>query len=250
MSKENHTLTDFWQMRGMQSIWLTRNFSYRIGAFIALAASKAGVSPNILSLLSVAITLCSCAVAVWLEQGTWSAGIVVMLGLQVGYVFDCADGPLARATGKESSFGSLLDKICDMCSGMLFPCILAYGAGHYYYQGVIDADMDYTLRVLLVVIILRAILNVLLWLKELVLNQANRLREDKREHTLWWRLRRSVGLYIDEPVYRFGIGLAWAIDWFWEFAIIYSCGIFIITIVYLWTSKKEMDSIDRVTTKN
>ena len=245
MNNNNFKLEDFWQMRGMQSLWLTRNYSYRLGALIALMASRVGVPPNILSLLSVIITVGTCVLAVYFEQGTWLAGSVCIVGLQLGYAFDCADGPLARATGKESSFGSLFDKICDMSSGMLFPCVLAYGAGHYYYQGIIEAEMDYTLRVLLAVIILRSILNVLLWLKELVVHQANRLQLDTREHTLWWRVKRSAGLYIDEPVYRFGIGFAWALDWFWEFAIIYSIGIFVITAMYLWSSKREMDLADK-----
>jgi hypothetical protein len=84
-----------------------------------------------------------------------------------------------------------------------------------------------------------------LWLKELVVHQANRLKEDSREHTLWWRVKRLTGIYIDEPVYRLGIGLAWALDWFWEFVIIYSIGIMCITFVYLLSSKKEMDHMDK-----
>lgn len=226
-------------------MWATRNYSYRLGALIAMIAHRVGLSPNSLSLLSVIVTCCSCGMGIYFGQGTWSAGIIVILGLQIGYAFDCADGPLARVKTEESSFGSLLDKICDMSSGMLFPCILAYGAGHYYYRGIVEAEMDYTLRVLLIVIISRAILNVLLWLKELVMHKTNRLLEDKREHTLWWRIKRSAGLYIDEPIYRFGIGFAWALDWFWEFVIIYSIGIFIITVIYLWVSKKEMDAVDK-----
>jgi len=245
MNEQNYKGHDFWQMRGRQSIWVTRNFSYRLGAIVALLASRTGISPNALSLASAAITFCSCALAVYLGQGTWLAGIVVIFGLQIGYAFDCADGPLARATGRESSFGSLLDKICDLSSGMVFPCMLAYGAGHYYYQGVVEPESDYTLRILLIVVITRAILNVLLWLKELVVHQANRLKEDSREHTLWWRVKRLTGIYIDEPVYRLGIGLAWALDWFWEFVIIYSIGIMCITFVYLLSSKKEMDHMDK-----
>ena len=197
---------------------------------IAMVASRLGISPNILSLLSAVITFCSCALAVYLEQGTWLAGVVVIVGLQLGYAFDCADGPLAQGhrQGRAASV-SLLDKICDLSSGMVFPCVLAYGAGHYYYQGVVEAEMDYTLRVLLAVIILRSILNVLLWLKELVVHQASRLEEDTRERNLWWRTKKITSLYIDEPVYRLGIGLAWSLDWFWEFVIIYSIGILIIT---------------------
>jgi phosphatidylglycerophosphate synthase len=244
MSDHHYNYQDFWQMRARQSLWVTRNIGYRLGSVIAVAASRLGISPNVLSLLSAGITFCSCVLAVYLEQGTWAAGLVVILGLQLGYAFDCADGPLARAAGKESSFGSLLDKICDMSSGMIFPCVLAYGAGHYYYRGIVEPDMDYTLRVLLIVVISRAILNVLLWLKELVVYRAQRIKEDTRERSLWWRAKRITGLYIDEPVYRFGIGLSWALDWFWEFVIIYSIGIMLITLVYLWSSKKEMDHAD------
>ena len=245
MNNNNFKLEDFWQMRGRQSIWVTRNLSYRLGAIIATVACRLGISPNMLSLLSAVITFCSCVLAVYFEQGTWLAGFVCIVGLQLGYAFDCADGPLARATGKESSFGSLFDKICDMSSGMLFPCVLAYGAGHYYYQGIIEAEMDYTLRVLLAVIILRSILNVLLWLQELVVHQASRLEEDTRKRNLWWRAKKITSLYIDEPVYRLGIGLAWSLDWFWEFIIIYSIGILIITVIYLLSSKREMDLADK-----
>lgn len=231
-------------MRGRQSMWTTQHIGYRLGAAVALGASRLGVSPNIISLASAAITVLSCVLADYFGVGTWAAGIILVLGLQLGYAFDCADGPLARATGKGSSFGALLDKICDLSSGLLFPCILAYGAGHFYYQ-LFDKRLDYTLRVLLSVLILRVILSVLLWIKELVVYDADRLQEDTRGHTIWWRIKRSVGLYIDEPVYRFGIALAWVAGYFWEFIILYSVGIFVITLVYLISSKREMDEMDR-----
>lgn len=232
-------------MRGRQSIWVTRNLSYRLGSFIALISARLGITPNLLSLASAAVTLLTCLWAVYAGQETWLGGAVLIIGLQLGYAMDCADGPLARVTGQESSFGSLFDKICDLSSGMVFPCVLAYGAGHYYYQGIVDADYDFTLRVLLIVIILKAILNVLLWIKELLLYKADRTRDDARSHTLWWRVKKVVGLYIDEPVYRFGVALAWVFDWFWEFMIIYTAGVFVITLVYLLSSKKEMDAMDR-----
>lgn len=245
MRKEQPTFRHLLELRASQSMWMTRHFSYRLGALVAMAASRLGLSPNVLSLASAAITFSSCVLAVYLEQGTWLAGIVVILGLQIGYAFDCADGPLARATGRESSFGSLLDKVCDFSSGMVFPCVLAYGAGHYYYRGIVEPEMDYTIRVLLIVVISRAILSVLLWFKEMLLYQGKRLRESSHEPSLWSRIKRCTGLAIDEPVYRLGIGLAWALDWFWEFAIIYTVGIFLITIVYLFTSKREMDLADK-----
>ena len=242
--RKRYTYNDFWEMRGRQSIWFTRNISYRLGAAVAVVASRLGVTPNMISLLSGVITIFSTMLAVYLGQGSWVAGVALILGLQIGYAFDCADGPLARATGQGSSFGSLIDKITDLSSGMVFPCVMAYGAGHVYYE-LSDLRPDYTLRVLLSVLILRVILNVLLWLKELVVYSADRLKEDTRRHTLWWRVKKTVSLYIDEPVYRFCIGLAWSVGWFWEFIIIYSVGIFFVTLVYLFSSKKEMDQMDR-----
>lgn len=245
MRHEQPTFRQLFEMRASQSMWVTRHFSYRLGALVAMAASRLGLSPNVLSLASAAITFCSCVLGMYMEQGTWLAGIVVIVGLQIGYACDCADGPLARATGRESSFGSLLDKVCDLSSGMVFPCVLAYGAGHYYYRGIVEPEMDYTLRVLLIVVISRAVLSVLLWFKEMLLHRGKRLRESTHEPNLWWRVKRGIGLVIDEPVYRFGIGLAWALDWFWEFAILYTIGIFLITIVYLISSKREMDLADK-----
>jgi phosphatidylglycerophosphate synthase len=241
-SKE-YTYHDFWEMRGRQTIWFTQHVGYRMGAAVALIASRIGLSPNMVSVLSALITVASTMLAVYLGQGSFAAGVVIVLGLQVGYAFDCADGPLARATGQGSSFGILMDKISDLSSGMVFPCVMAYGAGHFYYQ-LENSRPDYTLRVLLIVLILRVILSVLMWMKELVVYDADRLKEDSRGHTLWWRAKKTVSLYIDEPVYRLGIALAWCAGLFWEFIILYSVGIFLITLVYLASSKKEMDAMD------
>ena len=243
-SSKKYTYNDFWEMRGRQSIWVTQFVSYRIGALLALWAYKAKLTPNIISVASAAITVFSAMAAVYLGQESWVAGVVLIVGLQLGYALDCADGPLARATGKTSSFGTLIDKISDLSSALVFPCVLAYGAGHYYYQ-LEDSRPDYTLRVLLTALILRVVLSVLLWLKELVVYRADRLQEDNRQHTLWWKAKRCVGLYIDEPIYRLGISVAWVMFVFWEFIIIYSVGIFFISLIYFFASKREMDEMDR-----
>lgn len=242
--KIKYSYQDFWEMRGRQTIWFTRNIGYRVGAAVAVMASRIGMTPNMVSFTSAAITVLTTMLAVYIGQGSWLAGAVMIVGLQIGYAFDCADGPLARATGQGSSFGALMDKISDLSSGMIFPCVMAYGAGHYFYQ-MFDSNADYTLRILLIVLILRVILSVMLWLKELVVYQADRLKEDPRGQTLWWRMKKIVSLYIDEPVYRFGIAFTWAIGYFWEFIILYSVGILVINLVYLISSKKEMDLMDR-----
>jgi hypothetical protein len=138
----------------------------------------------------------------------------------------------------------LFDKMSDLSSGMIFPCILAFGAGHYYCP-LYSHRPDYTLRVLFLVLIIRVFLNVLMWIKELVLNDVDRLKVDPRSHNLWWRVKKAVSIYIDEPIYRLGIAIAWIAGWFWEFAIFYTAGILLISLVYLASSKKEMDAMDR-----
>lgn len=225
-------------------MWVTLNVSYRLGSYVALWAAKLRVSPNAISLMSGAITVLTTLLVFYLgKENLWS-GLVLVLGLQLGYIFDCADGPLARVTGQESSFGVLMDKISDLGSGMVFPCVMAFAAGHYYFP-LMSPRPDYTLRVLLCVLFLKVTLSVWMWLKELVVYKADRTQEDPRNHNWWWNLKKMVGIYIDEPVYRLGISLAWIIGWFWEFIIIYSAGIFVIIIVYMLSSKKEMDAMDR-----
>ena len=93
--------------------------------------------------------------------------------------------------------------------------------------------------------VLRVTLSVWMWLKELVLYEADRTRSDLRTRGWWWRLKKAVGIYIDEPVYRLGISVAWIIGLFWEFIILYSAGIFIVIVVYILSSKKEMDAMDK-----
>lgn len=242
--KVSYTYDDFWAMRGRQSMWVTQHVSYRLGAYVALWASKLRVSPNMISLMSAAITVLTTLCVFYMGKNHPWSGVLLIFGLQLGYVFDCADGPLARVTGQGSSFGVLLDKISDLGSGMVFPCIMAFAAGHYYFPYFANKP-DYTLRVLLCVLFLRVTLSVWMWLKELVVYQADRTQSDPRKHNLWWRLKKAVGIYIDEPVYRLGIAVAWIIGWFWEFIILYSAGIFIIIIVYMLSSKKEMDAMDQ-----
>lgn len=244
MESKTHSYEDFWAMRGKQSMWFTLNVSYRLGAFFALWASRWGLTPNTVSLISAIVTVVTPLAVYLMGADHILAGVTLIVGLQLGYILDCADGPLARVTGQGSSFGVLMDKISDLGSGMMFPCVMAYAAGHYYCP-YFEERPDYTLRVLLCALFLRVTLSVWMWLKELVLYEADRTRSDLRTRGWWWRLKKAVGIYIDEPVYRLGISVAWIIGLFWEFIILYSAGIFIVIVVYILSSKKEMDAMDK-----
>ncbi len=68
------------------------------------------MSPNVITVAGVAITL----VAAWLaSEGRFVASGLVLIGAAL---FDLLDGALARATGKTSRFGAILDSTCDRIS--------------------------------------------------------------------------------------------------------------------------------------
>lgn len=97
--------------------WMTQVYHY-LGAFFAFLASRVGLTPNHLTLLSG--VLVSVAMAVMLygtgKSVIWSL-LVVFLSV-ISYALDCADGQLARATKQCSKYGAWLDHVLD--AGKIF----------------------------------------------------------------------------------------------------------------------------------
>jgi archaetidylinositol phosphate synthase len=86
-------------------------FSGRVARLLLPAAEASGLSPNQVTLLSLVSTL----VAVPLISFGGPAGwLIAALLVQVGFIGDCLDGQLARATGKVSDFGRYLDSLTDL----------------------------------------------------------------------------------------------------------------------------------------
>jgi phosphatidylglycerophosphate synthase len=53
--------------------------------------------------------------AVWSPSSwSWPIGLLALIGWQLAYAFDCADGQLARVTGRTSAAGGRLDVLCDV----------------------------------------------------------------------------------------------------------------------------------------
>jgi phosphatidylglycerophosphate synthase len=94
-----------------QQAAMTRWVSQRAGAVAAAAAFAVGMSPNAVTLLGLALSLAGCLPFI-LGQGP-GAWIAAALLWQLGFALDCADGQLARATGRSSAFGAWLDVACD-----------------------------------------------------------------------------------------------------------------------------------------
>lgn len=82
--------------------------SQPLGAVIAVGAVRLGLSPNTLSVLNVLIGLSGCLAVAGFPS------LVPAVAWQLAYAFDCADGQLARVTGRAGPAGARLDVLCDL----------------------------------------------------------------------------------------------------------------------------------------
>lgn len=100
--------------------------SQRLGAVIALWCSKARLPPTIVTLGNLALGLItSIAVALNAGQITPLGGLFALLGWQLAYAMDCADGQLARVTRQASPAGARVDVLCDVASHIALVTALA-----------------------------------------------------------------------------------------------------------------------------
>ncbi|MFF2650223.1 CDP-alcohol phosphatidyltransferase family protein [Streptomyces sp. NPDC058045] len=82
------------------------------GRYLAAAAHAAQLTPNQVTLISAAFSFASVA-ALALAPPSRVLGLLVGLGLVVGFAFDSADGQLARLRGSSSPAGEWLDHVVD-----------------------------------------------------------------------------------------------------------------------------------------
>ncbi|MGK5679807.1 CDP-alcohol phosphatidyltransferase family protein [Actinoplanes sp. URMC 104] len=95
--------------------------SQRIGARLAVFAHKHDLSPTVLTVFNLGlgglVSIVVVASAVPVADGrfwAWPIGLLALVGWQLAYAFDCADGQLARVTGRTSPAGARLDVLCDV----------------------------------------------------------------------------------------------------------------------------------------
>ncbi|GAB4059390.1 CDP-alcohol phosphatidyltransferase family protein [Catellatospora paridis] len=99
-------------------------FSQRLGAVFALVAARTGLKPTHLTLINLVLGITVSVVLVLRAQDGTSAitplyGLLALLGWQVAYSLDCADGQLARVTGQRSPAGARIDILCDVATQIL-----------------------------------------------------------------------------------------------------------------------------------
>jgi phosphatidylglycerophosphate synthase len=90
----------------------SRFINRRLGRLLAAAAYRLGMTPNAVTAVSAAFSLAAIA-GLALFEPTPVLGLLVTLGLVIGYALDAADGQLARLQGGGSSSGEWLDHMID-----------------------------------------------------------------------------------------------------------------------------------------
>jgi len=84
-----------------------QDWGRRVAAVIVTPLVKSGVTPNMLTVMGLLLSLFTAAV---IASGHFTAGGLLLL---FAGVFDTFDGALARLTGKASTFGAFFDSTLD-----------------------------------------------------------------------------------------------------------------------------------------
>jgi phosphatidylglycerophosphate synthase len=100
---------------------VSETFDQPVGARIALAGHRLGLAPSVLTLVNLVVgvgtSVAIVALARPMRDGNVShvlVGLLAFLAWRIAYWFDCADGQLARVTGRASAAGGRLDILCDV----------------------------------------------------------------------------------------------------------------------------------------
>lgn len=104
----------------------------RIGARIAVFANKHHIAPTVLTVINLAlgclVSVAVIALATPVAEGrvwAWPVGLLALVGWQIAYGLDCADGQLARVTGQTSPAGARIDVLCDVAAQIALVSALA-----------------------------------------------------------------------------------------------------------------------------
>jgi phosphatidylglycerophosphate synthase len=94
----------------------TQTVSDRLGTAVAAVGMRLGAHPTYLTLVNLVLGIGG-SVAVMVGRSPVLSAPLLVAGVvlwQVAYIFDCADGQLARATGKTSAYGGAVDIFVDV----------------------------------------------------------------------------------------------------------------------------------------
>lgn len=116
------TVADFYRVNRGGGLF-SESISQWLGAGFASFAYRRSMAPTALTLanlvLSVGVSVLVVATAPAVARGTadgWLIGLIALIGWQVAYGLDCADGQLARVAGRTSPAGARVDVLCDVAA--------------------------------------------------------------------------------------------------------------------------------------
>ncbi|WP_343444387.1 CDP-alcohol phosphatidyltransferase family protein [Micromonospora schwarzwaldensis] len=122
LAEPRPTVADFHRVNRGGGLF-SESISQWIGAAFALAAQRLGLRPTALTLANLVLGLAASVTVVALADdvaagtvGAWVVGLVALVGWQIAYALDCADGQLARVTGQGSAAGARIDVLCDVAA--------------------------------------------------------------------------------------------------------------------------------------
>ncbi|MEU1883901.1 CDP-alcohol phosphatidyltransferase family protein [Micromonospora rifamycinica] len=116
------TVADFHRVNRGGGLF-SESVSQWLGAVFALVAQRLGLRPTALTITNLVLGLAASVTVVALAGRVaagavpaWLVGLVALVGWQVAYALDCADGQLARVTGQGSAAGARVDVLCDVAA--------------------------------------------------------------------------------------------------------------------------------------
>ncbi|MFH0897238.1 MAG: archaetidylinositol phosphate synthase [Candidatus Bathyarchaeota archaeon] len=127
-------------MKGEMMFGRLRERYQKTIAPVGTALAKTGISPNAITVLSCLVAILS-GYAYSIKTASGGALLIVLTG-----VFDMLDGAVARATGKITKFGAVLDHVLDryaeffMVLGMIFGGYVNWILGFFALFGMLMAS--------------------------------------------------------------------------------------------------------------
>lgn len=115
----------FRSLRGQFEGFVDTYFNRKISAVLTRLFLSLQLSPNAVTLFSIAIGL---AAAAMFGMGSYAAGLIGAMLFQLSAIVDCCDGEMARLTFSESKAGERLDLIGDNIVHMAIFAGIAWGA--------------------------------------------------------------------------------------------------------------------------
>lgn len=114
----------------------SRFVNRKAGRYLAAWAYHRGLTPNAVTGISACFTFAAIT-ALALVEPTAIAGLLIGVGLILGYAFDAADGQLARLRGGGSKSGEWLDHMVDATKiSALHSAVLITAYRHFHLQSV------------------------------------------------------------------------------------------------------------------